>query len=90
MRNIESLSRQYRVIAPDLRGHGQSDKPRNGYHVFRLAMDLRELLIHVVGGEQELASTPVKAIVGSLGCAVLWFEASFLYYSLHTTNQVCS
>jgi pimeloyl-ACP methyl ester carboxylesterase len=30
---IESLSRRYTVIAPDLLGHGRSDKPRADYGV---------------------------------------------------------
>jgi hypothetical protein len=34
----------YRVIVPDLRGHGESGKPRHGYHVARLVGDV--LLIH--------------------------------------------
>ncbi|KAG9240234.1 Alpha/Beta hydrolase protein [Calycina marina] len=74
-RNIDALSKSYRVIAPDLRGHGESDKPQSGYHVSRLAMDLKELLLHLVEREQELADLPAKAIVGSLGCAVLWSYA---------------
>ncbi len=59
-------------MAPDLRGHGESDKPKHGYHVGKLAMDLRELLVHLAGGEGKLASFRCKAIGGSLGCSILW------------------
>lgn len=41
---IRDLSHQYRVIALDMRGHGQSDKVDHGYKICRLAKDLHELL----------------------------------------------
>jgi non-heme chloroperoxidase len=39
-RQVESLSRSYRVICVDQRGHGYSDKPEHGYGVSTLADDL--------------------------------------------------
>jgi pimeloyl-ACP methyl ester carboxylesterase len=41
---IEALSRRYTVIAPDLLGHGQSDKPRADYSVGGYANGMRDLL----------------------------------------------
>ena len=41
---IESLSRRYTVIAPDLLGHGQSDKPRADYTLGGYANGMRDLL----------------------------------------------
>jgi pimeloyl-ACP methyl ester carboxylesterase len=41
---IESLARTYTVIAPDLLGHGQSDKPRADYSVGGYANGMRDLL----------------------------------------------
>ena len=41
---LEHFSQHYRCIAPDLRGHGRSDKPRNGYTVERVTDDLVAVL----------------------------------------------
>jgi pimeloyl-ACP methyl ester carboxylesterase len=41
---IPELSRNYRVIAPDLLGHGRSDKPRGDYSVAAYANAMRDLL----------------------------------------------
>nr|WP_090275131.1 alpha/beta fold hydrolase [Mycolicibacterium komanii]CRL68081.1 alpha/beta hydrolase fold protein [Mycolicibacterium komanii] len=41
---IPQLSRRYRVIAPDLLGHGHSDKPRGDYSLGAFAVWLRDLL----------------------------------------------
>lgn len=41
---IDSLSRRYTVIAPDLLGHGESDKPRADYSVGGYANGMRDLL----------------------------------------------
>ncbi|KAL3424967.1 sterol reductase lamin b receptor [Phlyctema vagabunda] len=76
-RNIPALAEKYHVYAPDLRGHGASDKPKHGYHVSRLAMDLRELLTHLDLEKRE----DVRVIGGSLGCSILW-----CYAELFTTS----
>ena len=41
---IKPLSRKYRVIAPDLLGHGMSAKPRSDYSLGAFAVLLRDLL----------------------------------------------
>ena len=41
---IEPLSRRYTVIAPDLLGHGRSDKPRADYSIGGFANGMRDLL----------------------------------------------
>jgi pimeloyl-ACP methyl ester carboxylesterase len=41
---IPQLSRRYRVVAPDLLGHGQSAKPRGDYSLGAFAVWLRDLL----------------------------------------------
>jgi pimeloyl-ACP methyl ester carboxylesterase len=41
---IDTLARRYTVIAPDLLGHGQSDKPRADYSLGGYANGMRDLL----------------------------------------------
>jgi haloacetate dehalogenase len=41
---IPALATRYRVIAPDLRGYGETDKPASGYDKRTMALDLVELL----------------------------------------------
>jgi pimeloyl-ACP methyl ester carboxylesterase len=48
---IAQLSREYTVIAPDLLGHGRSDKPRADYSVAAYANGMRDL-ISVLGVER--------------------------------------
>ncbi|KAF1923339.1 alpha/beta-hydrolase [Didymella exigua CBS 183.55] len=66
-RNVDGLSQQFHVVVLDLRGHGQSEKPRAGYHVARLALDLRNLVEHL-----QLPEGQISAIGTSLGAAILW------------------
>lgn len=62
---LDGLSDRYRVMALDLRGHGESDKPTHGYRVSRLACDLHEVL--------EALGLDSLAVLGhSMGNAVLW------------------
>ncbi|KAI9742863.1 MAG: hypothetical protein M1818_003592 [Claussenomyces sp. TS43310] len=60
----------YRIIAPDLRGHGQSSKPTSGYHVARLAMDLEGLIEHL-----KLPRGRISCLGASLGAAIIWSHA---------------
>jgi pimeloyl-ACP methyl ester carboxylesterase len=41
---IDALGKQYRFIAPDLRGYADSDKPFSGYEPKTIAQDMIELL----------------------------------------------
>src|SRR6202521_1546799 len=41
---LPQLAKKYRVIAPDLLGHGQSAKPRGDYSLGAFAVSLRDLL----------------------------------------------
>ena len=41
---IPRLAERYTVIAPDLRGYGMSDKPRDGYDKRTMASDVHELV----------------------------------------------
>jgi pimeloyl-ACP methyl ester carboxylesterase len=53
------------VYAYDQRFHGDSDSPNHGFHVARLAVDLRDFL-------QALDLTEVTVVGSSMGCAVIW------------------
>ena len=64
---IEALAETFSVFAPDLRHHGESEKPSWGFHVSRLAADLHDFL----AAAGLLQKRPV--LLGtSLGCAVIW------------------
>jgi pimeloyl-ACP methyl ester carboxylesterase len=60
---IPKLARNYRVIAPDLLGHGQSSKPRGDYSLGAFAVWLRDLL-------DELGIARVTVVGQSLGGGV--------------------
>jgi len=62
---IEEFSKTHRVIAIDSRGHGQSSKVDHGYRAYRLAQDLKEIM---VGLDLE----PAVFMGHSMGCTVLW------------------
>lgn len=68
-RNFD-LAKNHWIVAPDMRGHGRSGHTPGGYHVARLATDLRELLTHL----RQSVTSPVRFVpVGcSIGAAILW------------------
>jgi len=61
---IEEFSRDNRVIAPDLRGHGRSSRPKDGYEMARLLADVTAVLDHLKIIE------PVILIGHSFGVAI--------------------
>lgn len=71
-RNFEALSKQYWIVAPDLRGHGNSGKTRWGFSVARLAADLRDLLLHLNNLQRRVEIIGVGC---SIGAAILWTYA---------------
>lgn len=62
---VSGLSERYRVIAVDMRGHGESDKPDHGYTIQRLAKDVHDLLV-------TLNLSDVTLMGHSMGCSVIW------------------
>jgi non-heme chloroperoxidase len=62
---LVGLAPYARVIAPDLRGHGRSDRPAGGYTVLQLAMDLAALI-------EVLGMTRPVLLGHSMGCGVIW------------------
>jgi microsomal epoxide hydrolase len=49
---VEAFSHQYRVIAFDPRGQGESDVPAGGYDQDRRGRDIADLLAHVSAGQR--------------------------------------
>ncbi|WP_338888122.1 alpha/beta fold hydrolase [Rhodococcus sovatensis] len=68
---IERLSAKYRVIAPDLFGHGISDKPSGDYSLSSHSATIRDLLDHL-----DIASTPM--VGHSLGGGIV-MQAVYLF-----------
>jgi non-heme chloroperoxidase len=73
---IDGLSDRYRVIALDMRGHGESDKPEFGYRISRLAKDVRDTI-------EALALDEVNILGHSMGCSVIWS-----YYDLYGPDRL--
>lgn len=62
---IDGLSDKYHVIALDMRGHGESDKPNHGYRIHRLSKDVHEFIRARNLNDVTLAGH-------SMGCSVIW------------------
>jgi non-heme chloroperoxidase len=64
-RQIVDFGHDHRVIALDMRGHGEAEKTEHGYRVARLAADLHDVLTKL-----EIRDA---ALMGhSMGCSVIW------------------
>lgn len=61
---IPALSAQFTVIAPDLRGCGDSDRPSGGYDKRTVAEDVYRLVQHLKLGPINLVSHDVGMMVG--------------------------
>jgi pimeloyl-ACP methyl ester carboxylesterase len=62
---INHFSKKYRVLALDMRGHGESEKPGHGYRIYRLSKDVKEFI--------EGLDLQNAILMGhSMGCSVLW------------------
>jgi pimeloyl-ACP methyl ester carboxylesterase len=73
---LDGLSDRYRVIALDMRGHGESDKPAHGYRISRLAKDVRDVI-------EALDLQEVNILGHSMGCSVIWS-----YYDLYGPDRL--
>jgi pimeloyl-ACP methyl ester carboxylesterase len=62
---IARLHDRYRLIALDMRGHGESDKPAFGYKIARFSKDLHDALV-------ALDLREVTLLGHSIGCSVIW------------------
>lgn len=68
-RQIPALARRYRVVVPDLRGHGESDAPKKGYDFGSLADDVLGVLNHYGG------KAPVRLVGHDWGAILGWVMA---------------
>lgn len=59
----------YRVVAPDLRGYGLSDKPRGGYEITNLALDIAQII-------RALGEDHATVIGHDWGGAITWETVS--------------
>ncbi|KAM7203263.1 non-heme chloroperoxidase [Rhypophila sp. PSN 637] len=77
-RNFDQLEKGVDwVVCPDMRGHGHSETSRGGYHVARLAMDLKTLIDHMrhlfnIGKSNLRQELQIVAVGCSIGAAILW------------------
>ncbi|MEW6277275.1 MAG: alpha/beta hydrolase [Candidatus Eremiobacterota bacterium] len=71
-KQLEVLGRSFRVVAPDLRGYNQSDKPASvkAYRMDRLARDVAELI-------EDLGEQSALVAGHDWGGAVAWATAGF-------------
>jgi pimeloyl-ACP methyl ester carboxylesterase len=75
---VPQLAKKYRVIAPDLLGHGQSSKPRTDYSLGAFAVGLRDLL-------DELGVKSATVVGQSLGGGI---AMQFLYQHPDYCNRL--
>jgi non-heme chloroperoxidase len=73
---LDGLSDRYRVIALDMRGHGESDKPEFGYKISRLAKDVHDTI-------EALDLDEVNILGHSMGSSVIWN-----YYDLYGPERL--
>ena len=62
---LKDLAIDYKVIALDMRGHGESAKPEHGYRPSRFATDLHEFI-------EDRKLNNITLIGHSMGCAAIW------------------
>lgn len=76
-RAVPLFQDQYRLILVDLRGHGRSDKPPNGYHIDDMASDVIGLMAHLGLECAHIVGSSLGAEVG-------------LSIAANAPSQVCS
>ena len=58
---------RFHIVAPDLRGHGESDKPQTGYRLRDFTEDVRQLI-----KTWSYGNPPMSAILGAVTSARSW------------------
>lgn len=81
---VEPFAEHYRVLRPDLRGHGRSERPEGPYHIAQFARDMAVFL-------RKLQATPAHVVGLSMGGMValqLAADAPRLVKSLVVVNSM--
>ena len=61
---IPELAARYRVIVPDARGHGRSDKPNERYSIAGFSADLIALIEHLNLGPAHVVGLSMGGMIG--------------------------
>jgi non-heme chloroperoxidase len=69
-KNIVELAKSCRVIAPDMRAHGDSGKVAWGHRIARYAKDVKDLL-------EALRLEHVAVLGWSMGAAICWSRSIY-------------
>lgn len=80
-KNIAELAKSCRVIAPDMRAHGDSEKATWGHRISRYAKDVKDLL-------EALHLEHVTLLGWSMGAAIIWSYLD-LFGNEHLAGHVC-
>lgn len=63
-KQIPALSTRYRLIVPDIRGHGRSDKPRERYSIKGFTADIVALIEHLNLGPAHYVGLSMGGMIG--------------------------
>ncbi|MGW4077470.1 alpha/beta fold hydrolase [Streptomyces sp. GMR22] len=83
---MPSLARHYRVIAPDLRGMGDSDKPADGYDKKTMARDTYELLRTLGHSQAYIADEDIGSMVAH-SFAANHLEATYFFGTINGATR---
>jgi epoxide hydrolase 4 len=72
---LPDLARDHRVLAPDTRGYGDTDKPDSGYGMREMAGDIAALVTASNVADGRPPDTPVHLVAHDWGAAVCWWVA---------------
>ncbi|WP_082760923.1 alpha/beta fold hydrolase [Leptospira alstonii] len=70
---IPLLSKQYRVLVPDLRGYAGTDKPEDGYDLRSLSEDLFTFVEETNKKEGRNSDSPIHVVGHDWGASIVWF-----------------
>lgn len=72
---LPDLAADHRVLAPDTRGYGATDKPEGGYGMREMAVDLASFIAASAEADGQPADTRVHLVAHDWGAAVGWWVA---------------